>query len=58
MHIGEKRAVINKLDISRYLQLAGEFEGIRGLMAGMIKNKNLLKKNMKNEEQKPTMQPH
>jgi len=51
-------AIINKLDISMYLQLAGKLEGIRGLMAGTIKNKNLSKKNMKNKEQKPVVQPH
>lgn len=41
-----------------YLLLAGELERIRGFMAGMIKNKNPLKKYMENKEQKPVMQPH
>lgn len=31
-----EKAVINKLDISMYLQLSEEFESIRGFMAGMI----------------------
>lgn len=41
-----------------YLQLAEKPDGIRGLVDGTIKNKNLLKNNMKNKEQKAAMQPH
>lgn len=58
LHIGKKRSVINQLEFSMYLQLAEKPDGIRGLVDGTIKNKNLLKNNMKNEEQKAAMQPH
>lgn len=58
LHIGKKRSVINQLEFSMYLQLAEKPDGIRGLVDGTIKNKNLLKNNMKNKEQKAAMQPH
>lgn len=41
LHIGKKRSVINQLEFSMCLQLAEKPDGIRGLMGGTIKNKNI-----------------
>lgn len=43
MHIGKNRSEINQLDFSMHLQLAKKPKGVRRLIDGIIRNKNLLK---------------